>query len=76
MHWYEPLYSLLSQVFLETLRMHPPGPATLREAPEGLSLSGYEIPRGTMVMVRIGGSIYVCAYNTNLALQSYMLNQA
>ena len=56
--------------------MHPPGPATLREAPEGLSLSGYEIPRGTMVMVRIGGSIYVCAYNTNLALQSYMLNQA
>jgi len=53
----KPLYILLSQVFLETLRMHPPAPATLREAPEGLSLSGYEIPRGTMVMVRIGGSI-------------------
>ena len=39
------------QVFLETLRLYPPGPATVREAPEGLTLSGYEIPKGTPITV-------------------------
>ena len=39
------------QVFLESLRLYPPAPATLREAPEGLTLSGYEIPKGTPITV-------------------------
>ena len=47
------MYTLLFQVFLETLRLYPPGPATMREAPEGLCLSGYEIPKDATILVRI-----------------------
>ena len=41
----------MPQVFLEILRLYPPAPATVREAPEGLTLSGYEIPKGTPITV-------------------------
>ena len=44
-------YTFMPQVFLETLRLYPPGPATVREAPEGLTLSGYAIPKGTPITV-------------------------
>ena len=33
------------------LRLYPPAPATLREAPDNLNLSGYDIPEGTAILV-------------------------
>lgn len=39
------------QVFKEVLRLYSPAPATLREAPDDLKLSGYHIPEGTAILV-------------------------
>ena len=43
----------LWQVMKETLRIHPPLVGVMREAPPGYSLSGYDIPHNTAVMVSI-----------------------
>lgn len=40
------------QVFLEVLRLYPPGVGTSRESPsDEFELSGYRIPKGTTIML-------------------------
>ena len=39
------------QVFQEVLRLYPPALAFDKEAPKGLTLSGYKIPEGTIIKV-------------------------
>ena len=49
-----PYSHCVVQVFEEVLRLYPSSAATVREAPEGLELCGYSIPKGATMMVRHG----------------------
>lgn len=56
-------------MFEETLRLYPSAGATGREAPEGLELCGYSIPKGAVLMVRHGVHFsmqkYLCLFQVS-----------
>ena len=44
----------LQAIVKESLRLYPPGPVTaLREATEDCQIAGYDIPKGTRLIVNI-----------------------
>lgn len=66
--------NLMHLIIKETLRLHPPGPFIARECRETCQILGYDIPKGTSVLVNVWalGNSNELKHSLNLKLEKKM----